>query len=490
MLPPSIDLASQLRDLQTELAALKAENAWLKRQLFGPGKSEKIDRLQTQLALPVTPIQPVAPKTETITYQRVAAPKEKRTLPAELFKNVPVKETIVIEPEEVRAQPEAFERIGEERTFEIDVVAPQVFKREFIRPKYRHKLDRQRPPVVAAAPERPVAGGYASAGLLAWIALSKYVDHQPLYRLEQQSARWGATIPRQTMADWIRIAAEWLEPVYRQMHRGLLAGSYLQADETPVRCNDPDERRGGTTEGWLWVISRPGADVVFDWRLSRRHGELTSLVEGFRGILQSDGYGAYEAHVREHPEVTWVACWAHARRKFFDAEGEHPKAVRLILLIIGWLYKCEARWDEHDLSAADRRRHRLKHYPRRLYWLKKLAVGLRERVLPKSALGRACDYLLRFWTPLTAHLEHGQTRLDNNLVENAIRPSAIGKKNWLFVGHPDAGQRSAIIYSIVVSCRRHGKDPLAYLRDVLTRLPRMTTRDDLTVLTPANWKPA
>jgi len=299
MLPPSTDLASQLRDLQTELAALKAENAWLKRQLFGPGKSEKIDRLQTQLALPETPIQPMVPKTETITYQRVAAPKEKRTLPAELFKNVPVKETIVIEPDEVRAQPEAFERIGEERTFEIDVVPPQVFKREFVRPKYRHKLDRQRPPVVAAAPERPVAGGYASAGLLAWIALSKYVDHQPLYRLEQQSARWGATIPRQTMADWIRIAADWLEPVYRQMHRRLLAGSYLQADETPVRCNDPDERRGGTSEGWLWVISRPGEDVVFDWRLSRRHGELTSLIEGFRGILQSDGYGAVRREVAQ-----------------------------------------------------------------------------------------------------------------------------------------------------------------------------------------------
>lgn len=490
MLPPSTDLASQLRDLQTELAALRAENAWLKRQLFGPGKSEKIDRLQTQLALPETPTPPAAPKIETITYQRVAAPKEKRTLPAELFKNVPVKETIVIEPEEVRAQPEAFERIGEERTFEIDLVPPQVFKREFVRPKYRHKLDRQRPPVVAAAPVRPVAGGYASAGLLAWIALSKYTDHQPLYRLEQQSARWGAKIPRQTMADWIRITAEWLEPVYRQMHRRLLAGSYLQADETPVRCNDPDERRGGTSEGWLWVISRPGEDVIFDWRLSRRHGELTSLIEGYRGVLQSDGYGAYEAYVREHPEVTWVACWAHARRKFFEAESEHPKAVRLVLLIIGWLYECEALWDKHDLTPADRRRHRLKHYPRRLYWLKKLAVGLRERALPKSGLGRACDYLLRYWAPLTAHLEHGETRLDNNLVENAIRPSAIGKKNWLFVGHPDAGQRSAIIYSIVVSCQRHRKDPLAYLRDVLTRLPQMTNRDDLTVLTPANWKPA
>ena len=292
------------------------------------------------------------------------------------------------------------------------------------------------------------------------------------------------------MADWIRITAEWLEPIYRQMHRRLLSGSYLQADETPIRCNDPDEKRGGTSEGWLWVISRPGEDVVFDWRLSRRHGELTSLIEGYRGILQSDGYGAYESHVREHPEVTWVACWAHARRKFFDTEAEAPKATRLVLRIIGWLYETETVWDEHKLTPAQRQQHRRKYYARPLYWLKKVATGLRARALPKSAVGKACDYLLRYWAPLTAHLDHGITKLDNNLIENAIRPSAIGKKNWLFVGHPDAGQRSAVIYSIVVSCQRRGIDPLSYLRDVLTRLPSMTTKDDLDAITPARWQPA
>jgi transposase len=489
MVPPD-EAAKLLPQVMAELAAIKAENAWLKRQLFGPGKSEKLDRLQTSLPLAEPTPQPLPPKVETITYQRVTAPKEKRPVPAEVFKNVPVKETIVIEPEEVKADPAAFERIGEERTFEIDIIGPQIYKREIVRPKYRSKTDRQLPPVVAPALARPVAGGYASAGLLAWIALSKYVDHQPLYRLKKQSARWGAELPRQTMADWVRITAEWLEPVYRQMLKRVLSGGYIQADETPIRCNDPDEKRGGTTEGWLWVISRPGEDVVFDWRLSRRHGELTSLIDGYKGILQSDGYGAYEAYARDHPEVTWVACWAHARRKFFEAEREWPKAVRLILLIIGWLYECEACWDQHQLTVSDRRRHRQKLYPRRLYWLKKLATGVRERMPPKSGLAKACDYLLRYWTPLTAHVDHGETRLDNNLVENAIRPSAIGKKNWLFIGHPDAGQRSAIIYSIVVSCQRHRKDPLAYLRDVLTRLPSMTNQDDLDALTPLNWQPA
>ena len=486
---PTPDILAQLQELRAELAAVKAENAWLKRQLFGPGKSEKLDRLQASLPLGEVPVVSVPAKVETISYERVVA-KEKRPLPSEAFKDVPVKETIVIEPEEVKADRAAYEQIGEERTFEIDVTAPQIYKREIVRPKYRHKTNRAQPPVVAPAPARAVQGGYASAGLLAWIALSKYLDHQPLYRLEKQSARWGAVIPRQTMADWIEITAEWLKPIYRCMHRRLLKGAYLQVDETPIRCNDPDEKRGGTTEGWMWVVSRPGADVVFDWRLSRRHGELTGLIEGYQGILQSDGYGAYEAFAKAHPGVTWVACWAHARRKFFEAQGEWPKAVRVVLLIIGWLYECEACWDENKLNAAQRQRHRRKHYPRRLYWLKKLATGIRERMPPKSGLAKASDYLLRYWDALTAHVDHGETRLDNNLVENAIRPSAIGKKNWLFIGHPDAGQRSAIIYSIVVSCQRHRKDPLAYMRDVLTRLPRMTNQDDLDALTPSNWTPA
>ena len=486
---PTPEILTQLQELRAELAAVKAENAWLKRQLFGPGKSEKLDRLQASLPLGEVPVVSVPAKVETISYERVVA-KEKRPLPSDAFKDVPVKETIVIEPEEVKADRAAYEQIGEERTFEIDVTAPQIYKREIVRPKYRHKTNRAQPPVVAPAPARAVQGGYASAGLLAWIALSKYVDHQPLYRLEKQSARWGAVIPRQTMADWIEITAEWLKPIYRCMHRRLLEGAYLQVDETPIRCNDPDEKRGGTTEGWMWVVSRPGADVVFDWRLSRRHGELTHLIEGYQGILQSDGYGAYEAFAKAHPGVTWVACWAHARRKFFEAQGEWPKAVRVVLLIIGWLYECEACWDENKLNAAQRQRHRRKHYPRRLYWLKKLATGIRERMPPKSGLAKACDYLLRYWDALAAHVDHGETRLDNNLVENAIRPSAIGKKNWLFIGHPDAGQRSAIIYSIVVSCQRHRKDPLAYMRDVLTRLPRMTNQDDLDALSPSNWTPA
>jgi len=239
MLPPYDELAARLRDREAELVLAKAENAWLRRQLYGPGQSEKQDRLQANLPLEGVVDNPVPAQVQRVSYERLAAPREKRPVPAEAFKNVPVKETIVIEPEEVKADPEAYERIGEERTFEIDIVPPEVFKREIVRPKYRHRTDRVRPPVLAPAPERPVVGGYASAGLLAWIALSKYVDHVPLYRLEKQSARWGAQIPRQTIGSGLRpncwspftskcTGGSWPVPICRPMRRRSAATTLMK----------------------------------------------------------------------------------------------------------------------------------------------------------------------------------------------------------------------------------------------------------------------
>ena len=481
----------EVEALRQENAALRAQIAWLKQKLFGGAKSEKLD--QAQLRFHLEELEKLAAQSEarveTITYERAKAAREPRQVPAEAFAHLPVAETIEIVPDAVQRDPDLYERIGEERTFEVDVIEPKLVKRVIVRPKYRHKLDRNRAPLLAAAPARVIPGGYASAGLLAWIAINKYVHHLPLYRLEQMSQRWGAQISRRTMSDWIEATANWLEPIYRQMHRGLLAGGYLQADETPIRCNDPDEKRGGTTQGYLWVISCPGSDVVFDWRLSRRHGELTSLIDGFQGVLQSDGYEAYASYVRTHRGVAWVGCWAHARRYFVEAMAEKPKAVELVLRLIAQLYRLEREWDEAKVGER-RAELRQRHFARPLRWLRRVTSGLRAQALPRSLLGKACAYLLEHWDMLVAHQRYSMTRLDNNLVENAIRPSAIGKKNWLFIGHTDAGQRSAIIYSLVVSCQRHGKDPLAYLRDVLRRLPHMTNQDDLTPLTPAAWQPA
>lgn len=493
-MPPAAELYARNLALQQENAELRAQNEWLKRKIFGGGQSEKLPLAEpAQARLPLAePVEPVfaARPTEVVSYERRKPSPEKRPLPAQTFAKLPVQETVEIVPDEVKAAPESFERIGEERTFEVDVVPPKLFKREIVRPKYRRKEDRTQPPVIAPSPARPVAGGYASAGLLAYIIVAKYQNHLPLYRLEQMSERWGATLSRQSMVEWVRIAADWCEPLYKRIVSDLIGSGYVQVDETPVKFIDPDEKRGRSSQGYLWVMSQPGGDVVFDWRLSRRHGELTTLLtDDFCGVLQSDGYAAYEAYARTHAGVVWAACWAHARRAFFEAKDENRRIVTAVLRLIGRLYWRERQWDEQKLSPAERAIERAKPegLARTMESLRRLALWTRARVLPKSQLGKACDYLLHHWQPLIVHLQHGHTRLDNNLVENAIRPSCIGKKNWLFIGHPDAGQRSAILYSLIVSCQRHGKDPLAYLSDVLTRLPRMTTHDDLAPLLPRCW---
>lgn len=487
MLTPEQKIAEHPLLLQ-RVAALEAKLAWFQKQVFGGGKSERLDVTQRQLAFGEVEAarSAVAAQTERITYERS---REARRTPAETFAHVPVTETVELVPAAVRQDPGLYERIGEERTFEIDLCPARLVKRELVRPKYRHRLDRSRAPLLAAAPVRVVPGGYASAGLIAAIVIGKYVDHLPLFRQEKMSERWGATISRRSMCDWVEVAAMWLEPIYRQMHRQLIGGDYLQADETPVRCNDPDHDRGKTLQAYLWVISRPGGDVVFSFRETRGHDELPSLLGGFKGVLQSDQYGAYASHERRTAGLVRVGCWAHARRKFHDAIEERPKAANLVLRIIARLYRLEQAWDA--ANVGDRRAAlRQTEFARPLRWLRLVVAGLARQALPQSQLGKACSYLMNHWDVLVAHCSHAHTRLDNNLVENAIRPSAIGKKNWLFIGHPAAGQRSAIIYSLVVSCQRHGKDPLAYLRDVLARIPAMTNQDDLTPLTPAGWQPA
>jgi transposase len=494
------ELKGVTQALKDEVATLRWQLEKLRKLVFGSGKSEKLDQAQLTLALKEleAAVEQAERPAQPVSYERraPASPAERRTAAEKQFEKLPVQEVVVIEPEAVKAEPEAFEQIGEERSFEVEIVAPKLFKRVIVRPKYKAKADRAQPPIVAPAPARAVPGGYASAGLLAWVCTAKYLDHLPLYRQEKQLARWGAQIPRSTLCEWIRIAADWLEPIYKTMLRRLLEGDYVQADETPIKCQDPDQPGLGIFQGYLWVVTRPGADVCFDWRTSRRHGEATTLLNGFKGVLQADGYAAYDALAAERPagEIKRLGCWAHARRKLFEARGEDPREARTLLGFIGWMYAREREWDQADKDAkrerdpAARAKLREERFTRGLAWLHARVLRLRERERPKSGLGVAATYLLSQWEALVAHLRHGQTRLDTNVVENDIRPTALGKKNWLFVGHPEAGKRTAILYSLIISCLRHGHDPEAYIRDLLTRLPAMNSKDDLDALTPSHWK--
>jgi hypothetical protein len=275
------------------------------------------------------------------------------------------------------------------------------------------------------------------------------------------------------------------------MREDLLGCGYLQIDETPVRCNDPGKKNKGTAQTYLRVMGTPGGNVVFMHKPSRAHEHAGALLgENYKGILQSDAYPCYQNYARGHAGVTALGCFAHARRKFYEAQGENRRFARVALKLIARLYRYESQWDGQGVGRDHARATlRARHYERTLRWLKALALAYRDKTLPQSQCGKAITYLLNQWETLAAHVEHGHTRLDTNLIENAIRPGAIGRKNWLFIGHPEAGGRTAILYSIVISCRRRGKDPLAYLRDMLARLPAMTNQDDLTPLLPANWTP-
>ena len=483
------ELRGEVGQLTARCAELQAKLALLLKKYFGGGQGETLDQAQLLLAIDglQKEIAAVTTPTETIAYERPSGPAPKRTLPAESFAHLPVKETIEILPEAVKKDPSLYEKIGEERTFEVDIVPPKLFKREIVRPKFKHSLDRNRAPLLAPAPVRIAPGGFASAGLIAWALTAKYCDHLPLYRQEQMLARWGAPISRQNLCEWAGVATTFLEPLVKCMKTDLLKTGYVQVDETPVAYHDPKTKDGKTAQGFLWALSRPGGDVIFEWRLTRKHEEAEKLLGNYEGILQSDGYDAYPAYVRTHPGVVWIGCWAHARRKFFDAIGERPKTATRVLQLIAQLYQLETQWDEQDIGEK-RAALRQEHFARPLARLKWLVRALQGRVLPQSGLGKACAYLLGHWAPLTGHLQHSQTKLDTNAIENAIRPSAIGKKNWLFVGHPDAGDRAAVLYSLIGSCRRYGHNPHEYLKDVLTRLPAMTTKDDLRPLLPSQWK--
>lgn len=223
-------LMEKLTSLEEENAELRAQLEWFKRNLIGTGKSEKLDALQTRLGLDETSTQAPESKKETIRYERRKASKREPT--AERFADLPVNETVEILPDEVRANPELYERIGiAEETFEVRITPPQLWKRKYIRPKFRHKLDRSLPPYLAPAPERAIEGGYASAQLIAYIALNKYLYHLPLYRQEKMSAHWGAQLSRKSMADWMEVVADWFNPIYGLMRQNLLESGYVQADD-------------------------------------------------------------------------------------------------------------------------------------------------------------------------------------------------------------------------------------------------------------------
>jgi transposase len=467
--------------LQTENRLLRQKLEFFIKRYFGGTKNEGLNAGQLELLLAgletATLPLPASPKPEPASSRRATVRPVRQVLPAHLET-----ERVVLEPEEVKQQPEGWRKLGEEVTEELDWKPAKFIKRLYIRPKYANP-ERI---VIAPLPARLIEKGLPGAGLLTQVIVAKYEDHQPLYRQAKiYEQRHGVKLSRQTLCGWVEAAADWLSPIYREMKAGLLAGSYLQADETPIRYLDPDVK-GKSQQGWLWTYHRPRGDVVFEWQVSRSREGPRQFLKDFTGKLQTDGYGAYESLARERgDDLILVGCWAHARRGFHEALGEGRSAAWIVGQI-GQLYAVEKALREHQAGPKLRAANRAWQSRPVLTRLRRALEIIRRRVLPKSLLGQAIDYALNRWEALNRYVDDGRLEIDNNLCENAIRPTALGKKNFLFIGHPEAGQRSAVIYSVLGSCRRLGINPAEYLQAIFERLPQART-SEIKSLTPAAW---
>ena len=326
-------------------------------------------------------------------------------------------------------------------------------------------------------------------GLVAEVIDNRFTCHLPYYRQAEIFARQGVGFHRKTLCDWAALGADWLSAIYRAIQLEHGRSRYRQFDETPVDYLEPGSGRAQT--GYLWTSNIPGGTVIYHWRAGRDAGGITELF-GDTGdkascTIQCDGYQAYPAWAKDKPEITLMGCHAHVRRKFFEARDQQPRLLAWILRQIGHLYRIEKELREAKAGPVLREAVRASQSRMIHRRLKKLFDRLALRaILPKSSLGKAVAYALKEWSKLEVYLGDGRVEIDNNLVENAIRPTKLGAKNWLFIGCREAGQRAAILYTIVENCRRLGIDTREYLEDVLTRLPGMMASNAVD-LTPANW---
>jgi len=480
-LPSTLEAAHQvIQQLQWRIRQLEKE-------LFGPSSERQSDEplSQEQVLLSLFPPAPPAATQQVLVHLEPNAtePRTRRQPTAKVLETL----TQRIEPEEKVCrhcgQPKC--EIGCERSERFEYVPAKLIRHEILRPKLACRCG-QGGISIAPLPAPVIEQGQAGAGLVAQVILSKYDEHCPLYRQQQHFQRLGVHFARQTLCDWVEKAAQWLEPIVREMKRELCQGEYLQVDETPVRVMDP-EVKGRCALGYLWVAGHPAGDVIFAFHPGRGKEYAQSLIGSFKGYLQRDGYGVYGALARQEPGLIPVGCWSHARRKFVEALEERSQPAREMVNEIRKLYLVERHARDQCLDTEGRLKLRRQVSAPILAALKPRLQSILPSCLPQSPLGKAIKYTLAEWEPLSRYLQDGRLEIDNNLTENAIRPSAVGKKNWLFIGHPEAGWRSAVIYSIIVSCRRRGIDPWEYVRDVLIRLPAMK-QSELPTLLPRCWK--
>ena len=491
-----LEYHSLVEDYHEEIEYLKEQIRVLKACLFGRKTEKTPSRVPADQKSLFDMPEPedVADQTEEIEVK-----PHKRSKPGRkpIPEDIPREEVVIDIPEEEKTCTCGAElvRIGEEVSEKLDIIPAKVKVIRTIRPKYACKRcegssSEEEPSVkVAPAPPELIPGSIATAGLLAYILTSKFVDHIPFYRQEQQFLRLGVEISRTNMANWAMKVSDACISILNLMKESLLDGRYIHIDETTVQVlKEPD--RAATTKSYMWVFKRgdPEKPVLIHEYHPTRSGEVAqSFLSGYQGYVQTDGYSGYD--FLDYTEgIEHIGCWAHARRKFIEAKkgrtGKKAGSADIALAYIQRLYRIESK--ARDMLPEERYRLRQKESRPILEdfykWLKKRS----GQVPPKGLIGKAIGYTLNQWERLTGYLKDGILSMDNNAAENAIRPFVVGRKNWLFSGTPEGAEASALLYSLIETAKANGLAPYAYLRYIFSKLPLAKTLEDYEALLPWN----
>lgn len=468
-----------------KIKLLQEQLDWLKRQLFGQ-RSEKIIDQSTQLNLELELEQ----ETQEIKEQTIEAHKRRKKAlrdgkdKIQLPEDLPVVTTTLDLAGEEKTDPQtgkSLVKIGEEISQKLAHKPGSYYIKETIRPKYA--LPNNEGIAIHPMPESILPRSQADESLLAEIFTRKFGDHLPLYRQAEILTRENIHISRQLLSQWVVKCGQALTPLYHELEKHILRSPSLHIDESPVAMQAPG--KGKSHQGYMWVLVEDSGHRLYHFKTNRRHENAEHILQGYSGVVHSDKYGAYES-LANKKQFTWCPCWVHIRRKFYEAESGDPELRKYMLRKIRYLFMLEKiGWSR---SKEERLRiRREKEAPIIDEMIDKVKKRLIEgKHLPKSKIKEALGYFCGLIPHLKNYIDHAHARLDNNPAERAIRPLAIGRKNWLFIGSEDGGKAAAVLLSLVQSCRATGVNPREYLEDVMRRLMDHNSQK-LSELLPLAW---
>jgi transposase len=492
----SADIHDDPAKLRARIVELEAQNEHLtqlvdkfRRMLFALRRERHVDDQHPKLPFPSEePPPPPPPHVDEAPDDEVDAVEKKprkRGVGRQRSDLPRVREVIETPADQrlCRCCSKPMQPIGEEVTEVLDYQPAVLRIREIVRVKYACKAHEEAGVVQPELPARPIAKGAASASLIAQVVVAKYKDHLPLYRQSKIFDRFGGDLPESTLCDWIKAAAQYLEPVVLAVKASILESFVIHSDDTGILVQDRSHQNG-SRRSYLWAYVGDRAEVVFDFTPGRSRDGPVRFLGDYQGHLQVDAYSGYDA-VLHKGRVVEVGCWAHARRYFFEALETAKDHAGDALAAIRVLYDVEREAKEGGLDADATRQLRQERSKLLLEQMLPWLQGLKDSALPKSPLGEAIRYALNQWTALNRYLDDGRLAIDNNIVERQIRGVAVGRKNWLFAGSDEGAKRAAVLYSIISTCALQGVEPWAYLTDVLQRLAQAAAAESLT---PRLWK--